>query len=148
MYLDTAVLVKLLVREPDSSYYAGLVEGQLVWSAELTLTECYAALLRKERERAITTKHRKAAWRQVELDVTERRLALLPVTRALLDRANFILESCQPAIALRSLDAIHLAAAAECASWPLCTNDVRMRLAAERMGYPLVPLPVPGGQGL
>ena len=142
------MLVKLLVREPDSLYYAGLVEGQLVWSAELTLTECYAALLRKERDRAITRKHRKAAWKQVGLDVTERRLALLPVTRALLDRASSILESCQPAIALRSLDAIHLAAAAECASWPLCTNDVRMRLAAERMGYPLVPLPVPGGQGL
>lgn len=141
MYLDTAVLVKLLVREPDSSHYARLVEGQLVWSAELTLTECYAALLRKERELAITARQRKAAWKQVELDVAERRLVLVPVTRSLLGRANAILESCQPAVALRSLDAIQLAGAAECASWPLCTNDVRMRLAADHMGYPLAPLP-------
>ena len=146
MYLDTAVLVKLLVREPDSLYYAGLVGGQLVWSAEITLTECYAALLRKERESVITSRQRKAAWRQVELDVTLRRLALVPVTRSLLDRANAILETCRPTIALRSLDAIHLAAAAERASWPLCTNDVRMRLAAEHMGYPLVPLPTSARQ--
>ncbi len=141
MYLDTAVLVKLLVREANSSYYAGLVQGQLVWTAEIAITECYSALLRKERERAITAKHRRAAWKQVELDIAERRLALVPVGRSLLDRANAILESCQPGIALRSLDAIHLAGAAESASWPLCTNDARMRAAAERMGYPLTPLP-------
>ena len=27
MYLDPAILVKLLVREPDSDFYAGLVDG-------------------------------------------------------------------------------------------------------------------------
>jgi len=48
MYLDTAVLVKLLVREPDSSFYANQAQGQLVWTADLALTECYSALLRKE----------------------------------------------------------------------------------------------------
>jgi len=142
MYLDTAVLVKLLVREPDSSFYASLADGQLVWTAEITITECYSALLRKEREGTITARHRKAAWKEFESDLAERRVALVGVTRPLFERANAILESCQPAIALRSLDAIHLAAAAQCGSWPLCTNDARMRTAAARMGYPLVPVPV------
>ena len=141
MYLDTAVLVKLLVREPDSSFYANQAQGQLVWSADIALTECYSALLRKEREGAIAARQRKAAWKQLESDVAERRLALVSVTRALLERANAILEACQPDIALRSLDSIHLAAAAQCASWPLCTNDARMRSAATRMGYPLAPVP-------
>jgi predicted nucleic acid-binding protein len=145
MYLDTAVLVKLLVREPDSSFYADLVEGQLVWSAEIVVTESYAALLRKEREGAITGKQRKAIWKHVQRDIAERRLALVNVTRSLLERANEILESCQPDIALRSLDAIHLAAAVQCASWPLCTNDARMRAAATHMGYPLAPLPGAAG---
>ena len=139
MYLDTAILVKLLAREPDSSFYAGLVEGQLAWTAEIAMTECYSALLRKEREGAITARHRRAAWKDLESDVAERRLALVSVSRPLLERANAILEACQPAIALRSLDAIHLAAAAQCGSWPLCTNDARMRSAATRMGYPLAP---------
>jgi predicted nucleic acid-binding protein len=53
VYLDTAVLVKLLVREPDSDFYARTVEGQIVWSSQIVLTECFSALLRKERERQI-----------------------------------------------------------------------------------------------
>jgi predicted nucleic acid-binding protein len=141
MYLDTAIVVKLMVREPDSLFYAQLVQGQLVWTAEIALSECHSALLRKEREAAVTARQQKAACKQLELDVAERRLALVSVTRSLLERANAILDACHPDIALRSLDAIHLAAAAQCASWPLCTNDARMRAAALKMGYPLSPLP-------
>jgi predicted nucleic acid-binding protein len=141
MYLDSAILVKLLVREPDSLFYAGLVDGQVAWSAELALSECFSALLRKEREGAITPRHRKAAWQQLEEDISHRRLNLVGVTRSILERANAILAGCHPALALRSLDAIHLAAAAQSASWPLCTNDIRMRDAATRMGLPLSPLP-------
>jgi hypothetical protein len=59
MYLDTAILVKLLVREPDSDFYVSLVDGQPVWSSQLVLVECFSALLRKERERAITRAHRR-----------------------------------------------------------------------------------------
>jgi len=54
VYLDTAILVKLLVREPDSRLYAELVEGEVVWSSQIVVTECFSALLRKERERGIT----------------------------------------------------------------------------------------------
>lgn len=78
MYLDTAGLGKLLVREPDSDFYAQVVEGQIVWSSQVVLTECFSALLRKERERS--------------------------------------------------------------QSWPICSNDGRMRLAAEQLGLPLGPL--------
>ena len=141
MYLDTAILVKLMVREDDSMFYAQLARGQLVWTAEIAISECYSALLRKEREAAITARQRKAAWKQLELDVAEHRLALVSVTRSLLERTNAILDACHPDVALRSLDAIHLAAADQCASWPLCTNDSRMRAAAVKMGLPLTPLP-------
>jgi predicted nucleic acid-binding protein len=110
-------------------------------TAEIAYSECYSALLRKEREGAITAKHRKTAWKQVESDIADRRLGLVGVDRSVLDRANAILEACHPDVALRALDAIHLAAAAQAASWPLCTNDARMRSAAMRMGYPLTPLP-------
>lgn len=93
MYLDTAILVKLLVREADSSFYAGLVEGELMWSSELILTECYAALLRKERDKAIGRPHRKRAWEYVRSDVAEHRLNLVPLGVDLLERANGILDS-------------------------------------------------------
>jgi predicted nucleic acid-binding protein len=141
MYLDSAILVKLLVRESDSVFYADMVDGQIAWSADLTLSECFSALLRKEREGSITARQRKAAWKQLEDDVDQHRLNLLAMTRSLMGEANSIMATCHPAVPLRSLDAIHLAAAAQCVSWPLCTNDARMREAASRLGFPLSPLP-------
>ncbi|MET0851171.1 MAG: type II toxin-antitoxin system VapC family toxin [Candidatus Rokuibacteriota bacterium] len=141
MYLDTAILVKLLVREPDSDFYAGLVDGQPAWSSHVVLVECLSALLRKERERAIDRSHRRRAWRQVVADVDALRLNLVAVTPSLLERAAAILNVCHPDVALRSLDAIHLASAERCQSWPLCSNDVRMRAAAARLGLPLAAIP-------
>jgi predicted nucleic acid-binding protein len=141
VYLDTAILVKLLVREADSDFYVSLVDGQPAWSSQLTLVECWSALLRKERERAIDAVHRRRAWRQVTADAAEHRLTLIPVTGSLIERANAILEVCHPSVAVRSLDALHLASAERCQSWPLCSNDVRMRAAASILGLPLSPLP-------
>jgi predicted nucleic acid-binding protein len=141
VYLDTAVFVKLLIREPDSAHYVRLVDGQIVWSSQLLVTECHSALLRKEREGATSAAQRKRIWRQVERDLGDGRLNLLPLSRDLLDSANMILDACHPTIALRSLDAIHLASARASGSWPLCTNDDRMRRAAERLAIPLSPLP-------
>jgi predicted nucleic acid-binding protein len=141
MYLDTAVLVKLVVREPDSLHYARLVDGQEVCSSELARTECFAALLRKEREGSISRGGRTKAWKQIEADVLAGRLDLHPVSAEVLAASRRILEACHPYVALRSLDAIHLASAERLQSWPLCTNDVRMREAAARLGMPLAAPP-------
>ena len=141
MYLDTAILVKLLVREPDREFYVTLVDGQQAWSSHLIVVECFSALLRKERERAITQTHRRRAARQVAADVAARRLSLVPVTADLVERAHAILAVCHPTVSLRSLDAIHLASAERCQSWPLCSNDTRDPAAATKLGLALSPLP-------
>jgi predicted nucleic acid-binding protein len=141
VYLDTAILVKLVVREPDSAFYARLVDGQIVWSSQIALTECYSALLRKERERAMSAAQRHRAWAEIENDVQARRLNLVTLTADMLLRANGILAACHPQIALRSLDALHLASAERAQSWPMCSNDARVRQAAKRLGHPLTPLP-------
>jgi predicted nucleic acid-binding protein len=145
VYLDTAILVKLLVREPDSAFYARLVDGQVVWSSQLIVTECFSALLRKEREGVIGPSHRRKAWARVEHDIAGHRLNLVTLSSGVLGRANRILEVCHPSIALRSLDAVHLASAEGCQSWPFCSNDTRVRAAAARLALPLSALPpVPG----
>ena len=48
MYLDSAIIVKLFVAEPDSGFYASLLDGRtdLAVSA-LSLPECRSALVRK-----------------------------------------------------------------------------------------------------
>jgi predicted nucleic acid-binding protein len=141
VYLDTAILVKLVAREPDSTFYAQMVDGEIVWSSQIVVTECFSALLRKERERGITASHRRRAWKQIEADIEARRLNLVTLTADVLTRANGILGVCHPTVALRSLDAIHLASAERAQSWPICSNDGRLRQAATRLGLPMAPTP-------
>lgn len=143
MYLDSAILVKLVVREPDSIFYAEQVHGQTgVWSSLLALTECWSALFRKQREGAIDGAVRKTAWQKLEHYAVDGALELVPVDRSILARANQIIERCHPGVPVRSLDAIHLASCEAIAAFPLLTNDERMRSAALHLKFPLGPLPL------
>ena len=64
MYLDSAIVVKLVTREVDSTHWANLVDGQILFSSELMLTECFSALQRKEREgERIEQRHDRRAQR-------------------------------------------------------------------------------------
>lgn len=142
MYLDSAIIVKLYVREQDSMFYAERLDGRPdIWTSELAMTECYAALCRKEREKVIDARTRRAAWRRIERDSSEGSLHLLAVSSSVLLRSRVVLERCHPVVPIRSLDAIHLASCEETDGFPLWTNDARMREAAELLRFPLGPMP-------
>ena len=142
MYLDSAILVKLVVREPDSFFYAEQTIGQTdVWSSQLALTESWSALIRKQREGAIHAKVRRAAWQKLERYFTHGTLGMVPVDESILKRANRIILRCHPKVALRSMDAIHLASCEAADAYPLLTNDRQMRAAATHLRFPLGPLP-------
>jgi predicted nucleic acid-binding protein len=137
MYLDSSVLVKLYVTEPDSGFFVELVEGQIVATSYLAYTELWSALIGKERNGSLSTRQRQLAWSEFHANIDEEVIALIPMSAAIFKRANRILEEVHPQVPLRSLDALHLASCDQSQSWPLCTNDKRMRLAAERLKYPL-----------
>jgi predicted nucleic acid-binding protein len=141
MYLDTAVLVKLFVAEPDSPFFGQLVDGQPVCSSAIAYTEFWSALLGKERAGAITGDERHRAWAAFQRHVEEETILLVPLSEATLKKANHILEQCHPRVPLRSLDALHLAGCDQAQEWPLCTTDARMRQAAEVLRFALSPLP-------
>ena len=141
MYLDTAILVKLFVAEPDSEFFGRLVDGQAVSSSAIAYTEFWSALLGKERAGAITSEQRRRGWAAFRRNVEEETILLVPLSEATLRKANQLLEQCHPKVALRSLDALHLAACDQTQDWPLCTTDVRMRQAAELLRFPRTPLP-------
>ena len=142
MYLDSATLVKLVVRETDSFFYAEQTNGQAdVWSSQLALTESWSALVRKLREGAINLRARRVAWQKLERYFTDGMLGLVPVDESILKRANRIILRCHPRVALRSLDAIHLASCEAADAFPLLTNDRQMRTAADHLRFPLGPLP-------
>jgi uncharacterized protein len=137
VYLDTSVIVKLFVREPESDFYGRLVDGQPLCSSILAHTELRSALLAKERQGRMSAKQLYEAWGVFERCVDERTIELLQLGPSIFRRATLLLERCHPAIPLRSLDALHLACADQAQDWPLVTHDQRMRGAAAHLGYPL-----------
>jgi predicted nucleic acid-binding protein len=66
MYLDSCILVKLLIREPDSEFYGQWVDGHPVSSSLLAYTEVWSALLARERAQLIGTRLRLEAWQRFE----------------------------------------------------------------------------------
>ena len=125
-YVDSSALVKLIRDEPDSDQLrAFLVDADLV-SSELVLTEAPRAIRRAA-----------ALEPRLDLDGLMARagelidaVALLPLDRALLLAAGALAEP-----ALRALDAIHIASAADLA--PLdgfVTYDERQAAAARLAG--------------
>ncbi len=139
MYLDAAIIVKLLVDEPDTDYFQDALGGVLLSSSELAFTEVRAALLTKERNKLISAKQRDAAWKIFNDRVQERGIDLHPLNGVVLRKANHILGQCYPRVLLRTLDAIHTAACELSQDFPLCTTDKRMRDAAGVLGIPLFP---------
>ena len=139
MYLDTAILVKLLVDEPDSEFFQEALIGHALSSSELAVTEVLSALLAKERKKLITTRQRVAAWRVFNERVQAKQIVLHPLNHVVLKKANHVLECCHPAVALRTLDAIHTAACDLSQDFPLCSTDKRMRDAAAVLGIPVFP---------
>jgi predicted nucleic acid-binding protein len=139
MYLDTSILIKLLVPEPDSGQFQELLRGALLSTSELAMTEVWSALLSKERIRQITARHRAAAWSVFNERILTQEIQIHPLGSVTLKKANGILEICHPKVPLRTLDAIHLAACDLSQDFPLCTTDARMREAAKVLKIPVVP---------
>jgi predicted nucleic acid-binding protein len=143
MYLDSCILVKLLIREPDSEFYGQWVDGHPVSSSLLAYTEVWSALLARERAQLIGTRLRLEAWQRFEDQMRTQMIDLSPVSEAIVRRAHWILGRVHPKVPLRSFDALHLATADQLQDWPLVTSDQRLREAALHLGYPLSDLPSP-----
>ena len=139
MYIDSCILVKLLVCEPDSAFFVRALEGHSLVTSELAQTEVFSALLARERAGKIHRSDRRRAWSEFEGRVEAGEIRIGPLTTTVLRKARQVLERCQPEVPLRTLDAIHLATADLCQDFPLATTDGRMREAAVRLGYELFP---------
>jgi predicted nucleic acid-binding protein len=139
MYLDSAIIVKLLVDEPDTTTLVKALVGHPLSSSELAIPEVLSALLGKERNKRISASQRKDAWHLFNERVQAREIVLHPLNGVVLKKATHILERCHPAVALRTLDAIHTAACDLSQDFPLCTTDKRMRDAAAKLGIPVFP---------
>jgi predicted nucleic acid-binding protein len=123
-YLDSSAIVKLVVREPESSALRRYLRGKrpLVTSA----------LARTEVARALLPFGREAVERG---DEVLNRLDIVRVNDRILTAAGAL-----PPPELRPLDAIHLATAHQLGNElaRICTYDDRMALAAKELGWTVV----------
>lgn len=138
MYLDTSVLVKRYVAEPDSDQVDEVVVGFTLVSSELALGEVWSALLAKERNKALTPAARELAWNAFLGDIDEGVLRLIPLDGVMIREANEIMLRVHPQVPLRTLDAIHLATYGSVITGPLFTKDKRMLAAAKLLGFATV----------
>jgi uncharacterized protein len=122
LYLDTSALVKLVSREPQSAALRSYLER---YSADTRFT---CALTRTELLRAASRHGSPAVVAQARRLLM--RLDLVALTARLLDVAAVL-----PPVELRTLDAIHLAAAQTARDLrALVTYDKRMAVAAAQTG--------------
>lgn len=123
-YADTSALVKLVVAEPETAALTGWLRN-----TEPQIASC--GLARTELMRAVRRQHPDRA-EQVRAVLT--RVTLLEVPAALFDLAGRL-----DPTALRSLDAIHLAAALSLGDdlESVVTYDERLAEAARRHGLPV-----------
>jgi predicted nucleic acid-binding protein len=139
MYLDSCIVVKLLVAEPDSELFVRALEGKPLVTSELAQTEVFSALLARERAGKITITDRWRAWHELEARITAGELKIEPLNSIVLRKARHSLEQCHPKVPLRTLDAIHLATVDLCQDFPLVTTDGRLRDAATLLGIEVFP---------
>jgi predicted nucleic acid-binding protein len=139
MYLDTAIIVKLLVREGDSEWFGRQLSGHGFESSELALTEVCAALLFKERAGDITPPERESAMANFFSMVESELIVLFPLNRKVLERARAIQVACHPRVPLRTLDALHVATCDLHRSGTMSATDRRIRAACTQLGITLIP---------
>lgn len=130
LYVDSSALVKRYVAEPSSDLAESLLQADPDWvTAQHTFVEVSLALSRRLDESDT------AAW-QRSLEADWRRLVVVPIDDQVARAAARIGSEA----GIRTLDAIHLAAAERVASRaiPIVTFDQRLADAARDIGFNVV----------
>lgn len=112
-FLDTSALVKRYHSESGSHLVESLFHetGNRILVSRLALLEIHSSFARLVRERTLTTTDFNELIARLTEDVAEGVLVITAVTSQRLDDAARILQTHGMTIAIRTLDAIHLATA-------------------------------------
>jgi predicted nucleic acid-binding protein len=139
MYLDSAIVVKLLIHEPESKWFEQQLSGHNLEISELALAEVGAALLFKERAGDITTVERIAAADKFLSMIENESVQTLALNRQVVERARTIQIACHPQIPVRTLDAVQVATCDLNQSGTMAATDRRIRAACKQLGIQLMP---------
>ena len=130
IYLDSSALAKLYVPEPESDALENFFrDRQDLLISELAITEVLSAVARRRREGMLTASQSLEIRDAILADADSgsfHRLDMSPIVHREAERLLFNIES----IALRTLDALHVAVALLGSATYVVTYDARMRAAA------------------
>jgi predicted nucleic acid-binding protein len=143
MYVDSGVLLKLYLPEPESEAAQQTVATAVdLTCSELLLAEFQSALSRKHREGQIDTYAAVESMAALRRHIEQGAIGLVKLDSATIEAAVKLLAKMPTAIPLRTLDAIHLAVCLENKLFPLLTTDAVMSNAARHLDIPLLALPL------
>ena len=142
MYLDTCIIAKLYLPEPESEAIQSLVTGVTdLTSSNLAVTELGSVLSRKNREGQIQSSVRDQIWDLFKGHIEENYWSFISVSDELCRYSDEIIKKCQDVVSIRTLDAIHLATCLQYKIFPLLTTDKNMLKAAQFLEIPLRSIP-------
>lgn len=138
IYWDTSCVLKLYAPEADSCAYLRLAEsfGPLATS-DLTKSELFYALLRKQAAGAISAGSAKIVFKKFLSDETKGRFIFFPVGEDVQMQARTVALRCYRAavpVPIRTLDGLHLATALVATVEEIATADERMLQALPLLG--------------
>lgn len=140
VYIDSSALAKLYLPEDESEHLDAFLCGRTdLMISDLCVTEVISALSRRKREGALSSKQAYEIRTAVLEDVGSGSLHKLDLTPAIHREAERLLFSTE-SVALRTLDALHVALALSGPALRMITFDGRMKAAAAIHGLEIVEL--------
>ena len=142
-YWDTSALAKLFLVEPDSATFDALVQRPApIRISPLVRYEARLTFLRREREGAIAAHTAVVLSRRLDQDIADGKVEVIAAGFAIETEFEQVVQACMnraTPISIRTLDALHVAAALSVGETEFLSNDVRQRAAAVAVGMTVLP---------
>ena len=133
VYIDTSALAKWYLPEAGSDDFSNWMQQQeYTCISSLTITEFRCLLARRQRMELLTGIQVQELYARFQQDCQDGHLLHYPVTDQHILNAELMIES-MPAIALRTLDALHLSIVHDISAASLATADKIMAQAANQL---------------
>lgn len=134
IYADTSALVKRYLDEPFSGEFDALLEHNGMAISRLTIVEVRCALARRRRNREIDVRRESRISAELAADIQAGMLSVSELDARDFTAAYHLIDRLTD-LPLRTLDALHLAAAEQAVATGFATADKHQADAAAALGF-------------